>query len=190
MLCADRCGRARPIGISRPASTNSLVKYISGSPFGFWIANFRLSERDFEGTAFIGLVLRLLIQNRKSKMLFDHFICPLQHVDRNGQANLFRGLKVDDEFKLRRLLHRQISGLGAFQDLVDVNSSPPIEVFEVRPLRHETAGFHKVILKVNSRHPVFDGKLDDALSFSEKRASALRHNSADLLLLCGLKGAL
>src|SRR5213594_1632008 len=50
----------------------------------------------------------------------DHFIRPLEHVERNCQTNLFCRLKVNDEFKLRCLLHRQISRFGAFQDLVHV----------------------------------------------------------------------
>jgi hypothetical protein len=40
----------------------------SPSHFGFWIADFRLSERDFEGNAFIGLFSWLSIQNLKSKI--------------------------------------------------------------------------------------------------------------------------
>ena len=45
----------------------------------------------------------------------DHFIRPLQHAAWNCQTNLFCRFQVDDEFKLRRLLHRQISRFGTFQ---------------------------------------------------------------------------
>ena len=31
----------------------------------------------------------------------------------------FRRFQIDDELELRRLLHRKIGGLGAFQDLID-----------------------------------------------------------------------
>jgi len=46
------------------------MKAITESPshFGFWIADFRLSERDFEESAFIGLFFWLSIQNLKSKI--------------------------------------------------------------------------------------------------------------------------
>ena len=50
----------------------------------------------------------------------DDFIRPREHVDWNCKTDLFCRLKVDHEFKLRRLLHRQISRFGAFQDLVNV----------------------------------------------------------------------
>ena len=120
----------------------------------------------------------------------DHLIRPLEHAAWNCQTDLFCRLEVNDEFKLRCLLHRQISRFGAFQDLVHVNSRAPIEVIEVRPIGHETALIDKLLLEVNSRQPVFAGKLDDPLSFGEKGASGGRHNRVYLLLLCGLKGAL
>ena len=48
---------------------------------------------------------------------FNHLIRPVQHRLRNRQADLFRGLQIDDKLKLCRLLHRQITRLGSFQDL-------------------------------------------------------------------------
>ena len=120
----------------------------------------------------------------------DHFIRPREQFRRKCQSDLFRCLQVDDELKLRCLLHRQISRFGTFQDLVHVNSRAPKEVIVVRPVGHETALIDKLLLEVNSRQPVFGGKLDDPLSFGEKGASGGRHNRAHLLLLCGLKGAL
>ncbi len=129
-------------------------------------------------------------ENRQSKMSFYDSICPREKVRRKCQADLFRSLQVDHEFKLRCLLHRQISRFGAFQDLVHVHSRAPKLVSGVRPLGHEAALIDILLLWVGSRQPVFDGKLDDPLSFGEKGASGHRHNRAHLLLLCGLKGAL
>jgi hypothetical protein len=37
---------------------------------------------------------------------------------------------------------------------------------------------------------IFDGKIDDPLSFGQKLATRGRHHRLDLLLLCGSKGAL
>src|SRR5262245_60603482 len=122
--------------------------------------------------------------------LFDHLVSPCEHLRWNRQSNLFRGLQVNDEFKLRRLLYRQISRFGAFQDLVHVNSSAPMEVNDVCPIGHEATGFHKLLLEVNSRQAIFAGKLDDPFSFGEKLTTSGRHDRAHLFLLCGLKGAL
>src|SRR5262249_25432028 len=106
------------------------------------------------------------------------------------QPNLFRCLQVDHKFKLRRLLHRQISRIGSLQNLVYVNSRPPKEITEVYPVGHETALIDKLLLWVICQQPVFAGKLDDPLSFGEKAGTWLRQNCVDLSLLCGLKGAL
>ena len=123
--------------------------------------------------------------------LLNHLIRPREQVRRKCQADLFRCLQVDHELKLRCLLHRQISRFATFQDLVDVNNRAPKEVTEVRPVGHKTAFIDKLLLEVNSRQPVFDGKLDDPLSFGEKGATCGRfYNRAHLLLLCSFKGAL
>src|SRR5205809_1142784 len=116
-------------------------------------------------------------------------IRPRQHVRWNCKTNLVCCLKVNDKLKLRRLLHRQISWFGAFQDLVHVNSRALIEVNEVCSIEHKAALIDKLLLEVNSRQAVFAGKLDDSLSFGEKNATRGRHDCAHLLLLCGLKRA-
>src|SRR5262245_7292952 len=122
--------------------------------------------------------------------LLGHLIRPREHFDWNCQTNLFCRLEVNDEFKLRCLLHRQIRRFSAFQYLVHVNSSAPKLVSVIHPVGHETALINKPLLWVNSRQPVFAGKLDDPPSFGEKAVAGRRHNRAHLLLLCGLKGAL
>src|SRR5258705_10889222 len=85
----------------------------------------------------------------------DHLIRPREHFRRNSQADLLSRLKVNDEFKLRCLLHRQISRFGTFQYLVEVNRRAPIEVNVIRPVGHKAALIDKLLLEVNSRQPVF-----------------------------------
>jgi hypothetical protein len=121
---------------------------------------------------------------------FDDLSRPRQHFDWNRMTDLFCRPKVNNEFKLRCLLHRQISRFGTFQDLVHVNSRAPKEVSVVHSIGHEAALIDKLLLVVNSRQPVSDGKLDDPLSLGEKARIASRHNRAHLPLLRGLKGAL
>src|SRR5262245_1959180 len=95
---------------------------------------------------------------------------PLEHPDRYCQSDLFCRLEINNEFKLRRLLHWQVSGFGTFQDLVYVNSNLPVQVNVIRSIRHEAAFIDKLLLEVNSRQPMFAGELDDPLSFGEKGA--------------------
>ena len=56
----------------------------------------------------------------KIEISTNHFVRPHQHVRRNRQADLLGGFQIDDELELRRLLHRKISGLGAFEDFVHI----------------------------------------------------------------------
>src|SRR5262245_58113562 len=109
---------------------------------------------------------------------------------RDCEADRLGRFEVDDEFKLRRLLHWQISRRGAFQNLVHVDSRAPKQVNIVHPIGHQTALINKLLLEINGRHSILVSKLDDPLSFGEKGANGSRHNRAYLFLLCGLKGAL
>ena len=54
-----------------------------------------------------------------------YFVRPLQHLLRNRQTDLLSGFEIDEKLKFRRLLHRQVSGLGAFENLIDVLSGAP-----------------------------------------------------------------
>ena len=49
---------------------------------------------------------------------FDDFVGGGDQRRRNGEAEGFGGLQIDDQLETRLLLDRQLAGLGAFQDLV------------------------------------------------------------------------
>jgi len=53
---------------------------------------------------------------------FDHLVGQIEHARRNGQAERLGGLEIDDQLECRRLLDRQIGGLGALEDLSDINA--------------------------------------------------------------------
>jgi len=57
---------------------------------------------------------------------FDHLVRPVQHGLRNREADLLRGLEIDDKLELHRLLHGQVSRLRAFEDLVHVDGGATI----------------------------------------------------------------
>src|SRR5947208_2060817 len=52
----------------------------------------------------------------------DHLVGALQQRLRHGEAKRLGGLQVDDQLELDRLLHRQVGGLGPFEDLSGVNA--------------------------------------------------------------------
>jgi hypothetical protein len=52
--------------------------------------------------------------------LLDHLVRPEQQRLRNREAERLRGLEIDHQLELRRLLDGEIGGLGALKDLVHV----------------------------------------------------------------------
>jgi hypothetical protein len=56
----------------------------------------------------------------------------LQQRLRDRQAERFGRLKVYDQLELRRLLHGEIGGLGALEDLVDEGGGAPERVRGIR----------------------------------------------------------
>ena len=68
------------------------------------------------------MVFLLLSTNLHS---FDHLIRPCQHIRWNRQADLLGRFWVDDEFKLRRLFHRQVGGLSALQNFIHIDGGAP-----------------------------------------------------------------
>jgi len=53
--------------------------------------------------------------------LLDYFVRPQQERGRDRQAKGLGGLEVDHQLVLSRLFNRQVGGLGAPENLVDVS---------------------------------------------------------------------
>src|SRR5262245_50896255 len=67
--------------------------------------------------------------------LLDHLTGLQHHRLRHREAERFGGLGVEHELELRRLLDRQLGGLGTLEDLVHVAGGPPYDRVEVWPVR-------------------------------------------------------
>jgi len=96
--------------------------------------------------------MRVKIKNPKSP---NHSIRTHQHVRRDRQANLLRGLEVDYELKLHRLLHRQVGGLSAFQNLVYVSRAAASQIGSADTVSHKTSSFHRFANLIHYRNAIF-----------------------------------
>jgi hypothetical protein len=56
----------------------------------------------------------------------NHSVRPCQHVRRYCQADLLGGFEIDHQLELGRLLDWKFRGLRAFENFVNVESSPPV----------------------------------------------------------------
>ena len=88
------------------------------------------------------------------RALLNHFIRPKQDRLRDRQVERFGGLEIDDEIEFRRLLDRQVAGLGAFEYLVHVGSAAPKQIGSVRSIGHEAPSLDILSESVHSRQPV------------------------------------
>src|SRR5258708_3997364 len=67
-------------------------------------------------------------QTRTSGRLFDHRVGAGEQCRRNSETKRLGRPEVDHKFVLGRRLHRQVSGLLAFENAIDVSSGAPVNV--------------------------------------------------------------
>src|SRR5215510_12307631 len=84
-----------------------------------------------------------------SRRLLDHPIGPYEHIGWDRHTDLLGGIEIDDKLELLWLLYREIGGLGAFENFVDIGCGTPVEVDSVRCIRHQATSVHKIELPVH-----------------------------------------
>src|SRR5262249_36306908 len=89
--------------------------------------------------------------------LLDDLIGANQHGPRDRDAESFRGPEVKDQLELGWLLHRQIAGLFALYDPIDVAGSLLDHELDIGPIRHEPALVDEVPPAVHRRHAAAPG---------------------------------
>src|SRR2546425_10499175 len=89
---------------------------------------------------------RLQAGQRSRAASLNHLVGAQQQLARYGDTDRFRGLQVDHELELSRLLDRQIAGFRAFEDLVDVGRRAVIEIRIVSTIGNQTSGFNELAI--------------------------------------------
>src|ERR1700730_383174 len=123
-------------------------------------------------------------------VLFNHLVCTSQQRSWNIDAQDLRSLEVDEQFKLGRLLDRQVGWLATFEDFVHVGAAQPEGVGDVRSIGHQPAQLHKLLAHGDKGQPEFCGEVDNPFSLSEKhwtgkyykRISSLIRNRGERLI--------
>src|SRR5262245_30515576 len=83
---------------------------------------------------------------------------------RDGQAEGFGRLEVDDQLELRGLLDWKISRSSALEHAIDKRSNAPVVVSELRCVRAETACINKGPPGVERRKPMLHHKSQDIVT--------------------------
>src|SRR5262249_15381552 len=96
----------------------------------------------------------------------------------NFEPERLRSLEIDHQIVLGRVLHRQVGGLLALEDAIDVAGRAAVLVEEIQPICDETAGHSVKAGTVNCRQPVLRRQRDDQVAM---RRGSRRHTWRDLL---------
>src|SRR5262245_54011808 len=93
------------------------------------------------------------------RLSLNHFVRLEEERRRNREANLCGRFAIDRQCKLRRLLHGEIGGLGAFEYSVDVVRSTPIKLRSAGAIGDEAARLYEGTVFGHYRHAVLDGEV-------------------------------
>src|SRR5512144_3014119 len=94
--------------------------------------------------------------------LLDDLVRSQQQRLWDREAERLRGLEVDYQLELGRLLDGQLGGPGTLEDLVHEDRRAPPDVVDVRAVAHQTAGLDVLPELVHGREPAPSRQLRDA----------------------------
>ena len=89
------------------------------------------------------------------------------------EAERLGGLEIYDQLVLGRRLHRQVGGLLALEDAIDVAGRAPVLVDEIRPIGHQAAGGDEQAVGVDSGQSVPGGERDDQIAVNLRQRLAV-----------------
>jgi hypothetical protein len=91
-----------------------------------------------------------------------------QNIGRNCDDNLFRRLKIKNEFEFHRLLYWNIGGFGAFEDFVHVRSRAPRQVSRARSIDGKPTRLYELFSPKDHRKATFYRQFRNARPLGEE----------------------
>src|SRR5215213_7217428 len=91
----------------------------------------------------------------------DHLVGTGEEGGRHREAECTCSLEVQDQLKLCRLSYRQVAGLHAVHDLVNIACGTPKRVKDVRTISHQGALVSEITKLRNNWNLLPPGKLDN-----------------------------
>jgi hypothetical protein len=114
---------------------------------------------------------------RHAAASLDHLVGDREQVRRHIEAEQLCRSEIDDEIKLGRSLHRQIAGLGAFENPIDIRDGTPKNIGLVRCVAHQPAVSDR-LAKGNDGWESVHQRLRDDLAAMHSVESARRGDQA------------
>src|SRR5262245_52601569 len=109
--------------------------------------------------------------------LLDHFIGDRENAWRQSEAKRLGNLQIDDEFIFGGSLHRQVGGLLAFEDAIDVARSAPVWVGGVGAIEAQSAASYIDPERIDRRQAIASRESNDQLAM-QTREPARRDDEA------------
>src|SRR5262245_18130986 len=108
----------------------------------------------------------------------DHLVGAGEQLSRHLKVKQLRGLEVDDELVLGRRLHRQVGGLLALEDTVDIAGCVPVLVGPIGSIGDQAAGGGKEAFVVDRRQLVARRQHDDQIVMKKRHPTRRQDQTA------------
>jgi hypothetical protein len=93
--------------------------------------------------------------------LLNHLIRAQQQRCRNCDTQRLRSLEVDRKYVICRLFDREVSRLGASEDLVDIHGGVPVCLDNIHAVGEKPTGFDELFRAAYGGKPVLNGEPGD-----------------------------